>query len=64
MTEKMVFKIMADVTRPYHVIDFDKVKTLDDVIRILKALNITFSHDFPNLQYIEDLTTEKHKEND
>ena len=32
---------------PHFEIDFEKVKTLDDVIKILKALNITFAGMYP-----------------
>jgi hypothetical protein len=36
-------------------IDFEKVKTLEDVLRILKALEIAFELNNPNLKEIEDL---------
>ncbi len=38
----------------YYKIDFEKVKTLDDVIRILKAKDITFEPD-ENIEEIKDL---------
>lgn len=39
----------------HYVIDWEKVKTLDDVQRLLHAMNVTFEPDNPNVKHIEDL---------
>ncbi len=45
----------------HYVIDWDKVKTLDDVKRLVKAFDISFEPDNDNLKYIDDLVVEKPK---
>ena len=39
----------------HYVIDWDKVKTLDDMKRLIKAMNIAFEPDCGTLKGIEDL---------
>jgi hypothetical protein len=39
----------------HYKIDFEKVKSLEDVIRILKALDLSLEADHPNLKEILDL---------
>jgi hypothetical protein len=39
----------------HYVIDWDKVQTLDDVKRLIKAMNITFEPDCVTLKGVEDL---------
>lgn len=39
----------------HYVIDWDKVLTLDDVKRVLKAMDIAFEPDYLNLDDIRDL---------
>ena len=39
----------------HYVIDWDKVKTLDDMKRLVKAMNIAFEPDCAELSGIEDL---------
>jgi hypothetical protein len=38
--------------------DFDKIKTTEDVIRVLKGLRITFNDQFPAFEEIKDLVKE------
>lgn len=38
--------------------DFDKIKTTEDVIRVLKGLRINFNEDFPAFEEIKDLVKE------
>ncbi len=39
----------------HYVIDWDKVKTLDDVKMLLKGMSITFEPDFHKLSELGDL---------
>lgn len=45
----------------HYKIDFEKVKTLEDCIRILKALDISFEPNHEGLKEIEDLIELKPK---
>lgn len=45
----------------HYKIDFEKVKTLEDVIRILKVLDIAFEPNTKNLDEIKDLIKETPK---
>jgi hypothetical protein len=38
--------------------DFDKIKTVEDVIRILKALRISFGEKYPAFEEVKDLLKE------
>lgn len=38
--------------------DFDKIKTTEDVIRVIKGLRINFNEDFPAFEEIKDLVKE------
>jgi hypothetical protein len=38
--------------------DFDKIKTFEDVIRILKALRISFGEKYPAFEEVKDLLKE------
>lgn len=44
-------------------IDFTKVQTLEDVIRILKVLDIAIGPDIKGIDEIKDLIKEEPKEN-
>ena len=39
----------------HYVIDWDKVQSLEDVKRLLKAMNVAFEIDNPKLEEIIDL---------
>lgn len=39
----------------HYVIDWDKVKTVDDMKRVLAVLRIAFEPDCPHLELIQDL---------
>jgi len=41
-----------------YVIDFEKVKTVEDVARILKSLHITFTGEYEGMEGIKDLLIE------
>lgn len=45
-----------------YVIDWDKVRTLDDIKRLLRSLEIVFVENFPNLEQIRDLVRPKDDE--
>jgi len=45
----------------HYKIDFEKVKTLEDVIRILKVLDVAFEPYTKGLDEIKDLTKEESK---
>lgn len=45
----------------HYVIDWEKVKTLDDIKRILKALDIGFEPNNPNVDAIMDLVNLQNK---
>lgn len=38
--------------------DFDKIKTVEDVIRIIKALRISFGERYPAFEEVKDLLKE------
>lgn len=38
--------------------DFDKIKSVEDVIRILKALKISFTDQYPAFEDVKDLLKE------
>jgi hypothetical protein len=39
----------------HYVVDWDKVQTLDDMKRLMKAMNITFEPDYEGLEDIKYL---------
>lgn len=43
----------------FYTLDFDKIKTTEDVIRILKALDIKFAEGVKNIESIKDLIKEE-----
>ena len=43
---------------PRYEFDFDKIKTTEDVIRILKALRIQFGKSYPAFEEVKDLIKE------
>jgi hypothetical protein len=43
----------------FYEIDFEKVKTVEDVVRILKVMNITFSEWMSQIDDVKDLLKEK-----
>lgn len=45
----------------HYVVDWDKVQTLDDLKRIIAAVDITFELDSPHLKSIKDLLREEPK---
>jgi len=45
----------------YYVIDWSKVQTLDDMKRIISAVQISFAPDNPMLDSIKDLVREEQK---
>lgn len=45
----------------HYKIDFEKVKTLEDVIRILKVLDVAFEPSAKGLDQIKDLVKEEPK---
>jgi len=45
----------------HYVIDWSKVQTLDDMKRIIAAVQITFERDSPMLDSIKDLVREEPK---
>lgn len=47
----------------HYVIDWDKVQSLDDVKRILMAVNFAFELDSPGLKNIRDLVRAEPKNN-
>ena len=47
----------------HYVIDWDKVQTLDDMKRIIMAVDITFEPDSPLLESVKDLVREEPKGN-
>ena len=50
---------LYDNTVPEHItryeFDFDKIKTIDDVIRIIKGLQISFTDQYPEFKELKDL---------
>ena len=38
--------------------DFDKIKTVEDVIRVLKSMKISFGSGYPGFEEVEDLLIE------
>jgi hypothetical protein len=38
--------------------DFDKIKTVEDAIRVLKALRISFGNQYPAYEEVKDLLKE------
>ncbi len=38
--------------------DFDKIKTTEDAIRVLKSLRISFSNQYPAFEEVKDLLKE------
>jgi hypothetical protein len=50
---------LYDSSVPEHItryeFDFDKIKTIDDVIRIIKGLQISFTDKYPEFEEIKDL---------
>ena len=47
----------------HYKIDFDKVKNIDDIKRILKALEVSFEPNDPNVKNIDDLVKLEQKNN-
>jgi len=45
----------------HYVIDWDKVKTLEDMKRIIAAVQITFEPDHPYLEGVKDLVRKEDK---
>ena len=43
---------------PRYEFDFDKIKTTEEDIRVLKSLRIQFSKNFPAFEEIKDLVKE------
>ena len=43
---------------PRYEFDFDKIKTVNDVIRALKALRISFTDQYPAFEEVKDLLKE------
>lgn len=48
----------------HYKIDFEKVNDLESVLRILKAMNISFERDDPSVHEIKDLVKLVDKESD
>ena len=46
----------------HYVIDWDKVQTLDDIKRLLKAIDIAFEPNHKEIENIQDLVELKEKE--
>ena len=42
--------------------DFDKIKTVEDVIEVLKGLQISFSENFAGIEQVRHLIKEKNVE--
>ena len=38
--------------------DFDKIKTTEDVIRVLKSMKISFGNGYPGFEEVKDLLKE------
>ena len=49
---------MEHLLKTRYEFDFDKIKTTEDVIRVLKGLRINFNEDFPAFEEIKDLVKE------
>ena len=43
---------------PRYEFDFDKIKTIDEVIRIIKGLRISFTGQYPAFEELKDLIKE------
>jgi len=46
----------------HYKIDFDKVQTIEDIKRLLKAIDIGFELNNPNIKDIEDLVKLENKQ--
>lgn len=51
------FKLLFEPTTRYEF-DFDKIKTVEDVIRIIKGLRISFTDQYPAFEELKDLIKE------
>ena len=45
----------------HYVIDWDKVQSLEDMKRLISAMNITFEPDCPRLESVKDLVRQEPK---
>ena len=50
-------KLLFEPTTRYEF-DFDKIKTVEDVIRIIKGLRISFTDQYPAFEELKDLIKE------
>lgn len=51
------FKLLFEPTTRYEF-DFDKIKTVEDVIRIIKGLRVSFTDQYPAFEELKDLIKE------
>lgn len=51
------FKLLFEPT-PRYEFDFDKIKTVEDVIRIIKGLRVSFTDQYPAFEELKDLIKE------
>ena len=51
------WKLLSEPT-PRYELDFDKIKTVEDVIRIIKGLRISFTGQYPAFEELKDLIKE------
>ena len=51
------FKLLFEPTTRYEF-DFDKIKKVEDVIRIIKGLRISFTDQYPAFEELKDLIKE------
>ena len=51
------FKLLFEPT-PRYEFDFDKIKTIDEVIQIIKGLRISFTDQYPAFEELKDLIKE------
>ena len=49
--------VTEETTKRYEF-DFDKIKTTEDIIRVLKGLRISFTDQYPEFEKIKDLVKE------
>jgi len=51
------WKLLFEPTTRYEF-DFDKIKTVEDVIRIIKGLRISFTDQYPAFEELKDIIKE------
>ena len=51
------FKLLFEPT-PRYEFDFDKIKTIDEVIQIIKGLRISFTDQYPAFEELKGLIKE------